>query len=69
LFPIKQVMGALDMLMTRDNHYSMKIDSVCNCDFPFGIRPAALEAVTPVWLTPGATPRARYQGLRNRASR
>jgi NADH dehydrogenase len=50
-------------LMTRDNYRSMKIDSVCNCDFPFGINPAALEAMAPAWL--GAkTPRARYQRFR-----
>lgn len=50
-------------LMTRDNYRSMKIDSVCNCDFPFGIRPAALEAAAPAWLGAG-TPRARYQRFR-----
>jgi NADH dehydrogenase len=55
-------------LLTRDNYRSMKLDAVCRCPFPFGIRPAALEAVAPAWLAP-RPPRRRVVGPRRRAGR
>ncbi len=55
-------------LLTRDNYYSMRVPSVCNCAFPFGIQPALLEAMAPSWLAP-AGPRERYPQLRWKAKR
>jgi len=55
-------------LMTRDNLDSMRVPSVCDCAFPFGIHPALLETVAPAWLAP-AGPRERYPQLRWKAKR
>lgn len=55
-------------LLTRDNLLSMKVPSVCDCTFPFGIHPVALEAVAPAWLAPSG-PRERYPQLRWKARR
>jgi len=55
-------------LLTRDNLRSMQVPSVCEAPFPFGIQPAAREAVAPGWLGP-AGPRERYPGLRSHAGR
>ena len=55
-------------LMTRDNYYSMQVDSVCNCEFPFDFQPSTLESVVPDYLT-GASPRSKYALFRNRAGR
>jgi NADH dehydrogenase len=55
-------------LLTRDNLLSMRVPSVCDGPFPFGIQPVALEAVAPAWLA-AASPRERYPQLRWRARR
>ena len=55
-------------LLTRDNYHSMQVPSVCDCPFPFGIQPVALESAAPAWLAP-AGPRERYPQLRWRARR
>ena len=57
-------------LMTRDNVLSMKVDSTCDCAFQevFGLSPAGLEAVVPLYLADRA-PRARYRWFRYRARR
>lgn len=55
-------------LMTRDNVRSTEIDSICDCAFPFGIRPQALESAAPAWLAEN-NPRGRYDQLRSRAGR
>lgn len=55
-------------LMTRDNYHSMQVPSVCECAFPFGIAPQALEALAPAYLAPSG-PRQRYPQLRWRAGR
>ncbi|MFY9314026.1 MAG: complex I NDUFA9 subunit family protein, partial [Burkholderiales bacterium] len=55
-------------LLTRDNLLSMRVPSVCDCKFPFGIQPAALQATAPAWLAPEAS-RERFDQLRWRARR
>ena len=55
-------------LLTRDNYYSMKMDSVSASPLPFGIAPTALEAVAPTWLAQ-RTPRNRYNLFRDRSQR
>jgi NADH dehydrogenase len=63
------VMGLLPKkLLTLDNYRSMKVDSVCSCEFPFGITPTALEGVAQAYLG-NRTPRARYMEMRERARR
>jgi uncharacterized protein YbjT (DUF2867 family) len=53
-------------LITRDNHLSMRVDSVSSQPLPFGIPATPLEAVAPGWLGQ-RTPRTRYQAFRARS--
>jgi uncharacterized protein YbjT (DUF2867 family) len=55
-------------LMSRDNVLSMSQDSVSAAPFPFGMRPAALEAVAPSYLHADSG-RARFNLLRGHAGR
>jgi NADH dehydrogenase len=55
-------------LMSRDNLDSMRVPSVSEGPFPFGIQPQSLEAIAPTWLSPHG-PRERYPELRWRARR
>ena len=58
-------------LLTRDNYYSMKVDSVCGCEFPgvFGFKPTPLEAEAPGYLAQAYSPRKRYYAFRCWAGR
>jgi uncharacterized protein YbjT (DUF2867 family) len=55
-------------LMSRDNVLSMSLDSTSTAAYPFGIQPAALEAVAPVYLR-GINARSRFNLLRAYAGR
>jgi len=61
-------------LLTRDNYFSMKVDNICGCDGHstlkdvWGIYPAAMEEVAPLYLG-HHLPRERYDDFRRRASR
>jgi NADH dehydrogenase len=55
-------------LLSRDNYYSMQVDSVSAAPLPFGIAPTPLEAVAPVYLK-GIYPRSRYSAFRYYAGR
>jgi len=58
-----------ETLMSRDNYYSMKVDSVCaGCALPFGRAATSLESIAPAYLA-HHVPRARYSPLREKAGR
>ncbi|MBE0625544.1 MAG: complex I NDUFA9 subunit family protein [Burkholderiales bacterium] len=55
-------------LMSRDNVLSMSLASTSDAPFPFGIQPAAIEAVAPAYLR-GIYARSRFNLLRGHAGR
>jgi uncharacterized protein YbjT (DUF2867 family) len=57
-------------LMTRDNFYSLQVDSVCRGPIAteLGIKPTAIEVEVPEYLT-NDTPRAAYNRFRGMAGR
>jgi uncharacterized protein YbjT (DUF2867 family) len=57
-------------LLTRDNYNSMKVDSICGCDYPpiFEIQPKSMRAIVPEYLT-GSTPRMRGRRRLDRSGR
>lgn len=55
-------------LMTADQYYSMRVDSVSSSPLPFGLRSTALETIAPVYLS-GKFPRSRYSFFRYYAGR
>lgn len=57
-------------LMTRDNFYSMEIDSVCKGPIAkeLGVKPTAIEVEVPEYLV-NDTPRAAYDRFRGQAGR
>ena len=59
--PFRQILGALGMLMTRDNYHSMKVDSVCSMRFPVRNRAdARSRRWRPTWLAHTARRAPRY---------
>ena len=55
-------------LMSRDNVYSMRVDSVSDDELPFGLDPTPLAVIAPQYLR-GDFPRARYPLFRDKAGR
>jgi len=56
---------------TYDNYLSMQTDSLCwtNGMKELGITPTSVESIVPLYLSPQASQRRRYNMLRNRAAR
>lgn len=55
-------------LMSRDNVYSMSVDSVSDAKLPFGVVPTPLTVAAPLYLS-GQFAQSRYGAFRYRAGR